>query len=217
MDTVRESLQALQSARTYEAPRAEVVIEDASDEEIEAALAEGKGVKTFRKMINAAVANLDKKYDARARKIEETATGSLSGMAAEMAKPKMKHYAKDYIKKEVDAYAQRLSAEQRMNPENYIVVYNAVVGANMDKIVAEELEASKRKDRNLDGAKPGGSSGRTNESPVAPTVKEVFGDEAERELRSRGRSIDSVARAFGMSTEDYLKLARENEGEGAVH
>ena len=52
---------------------------------------------------------------------------------------------------------------------------------------------------------------------MAPTVKEVFGDEAERELRSRGRSIDSVARAFGMSTEDYLKLARENEGEGAVH
>jgi hypothetical protein len=216
MDAVRESLQALNSSRVHEPARPDAAIEDVTDEEIDAVLAEGKGAKVFRKMLDAATKRLDKKYEARASHIEETASNSLSSMASELAKPKMKHYNKDYIKKQVDAYLARMPIEQRLDPTNHLVVYNAVVGENNDRIVAEEVEAALRKAKNPAGVLPGGSNGRTNDSPVEATVKEVFGDEAERELRSRGRSIESIAKAFGMSKEDYIKLARDTEGEGTV-
>lgn len=214
LDTIRESLQALNNSRVQSGNTAPVV-QDATDEEIDTALAEGKGAKVFRKMMAAAKAELDAKYDARAREIEDTASGSLAGMALEMAKPKMKYYDKPYVKQEVDNYIKQMPANQRLNPQNHLVVYNAVVGAHMDKIVAEELEAAARKNRNTVGAQPGGSTGRSNESPVHASVKEVFGDEAERELRSRGRSLESIAKAFGMTVDEYIK-AGQGEGESTV-
>lgn len=217
--TVRESLQALNSSRVYEPARADApAIEDASDEEIESALAEGKGAKIFRKAIDAAVKRLDAKYDARAANLENTAGSSLSNMAARLAKPLMKYYDKSYIKKEVDEYVRQLPARDRLNPENYIVVYNAVVGAHMDEIVSEERESALRAAASKPGVKPGDTSGRSTDSPTELSVKETFGEEAERELRNRGRSIDRIAQAFGFKDgKEYMKYVREQEGESAVH
>lgn len=219
LDTVRESLQALNSSRVYEPARADApAIEDASDEELDSALAEGKGAKIFRKAIDAAVKRLDAKYDARAANLENTAGSSLSNMAARLAKPLMKYYDKPYIKKEVDDYVKQLPAKDRLNPENYIVVYNAVIGAHMEEIVGEERESALRASINKAGVKPGDTNGRANETPVELAVKEVFGDEAERELRNRGRSIDKIAQAFGFKDgKEYMKHVREQEGEGSVH
>lgn len=219
LGTIRESLQALNSSRVYEpAHPAAPSIEDASDEEIESALAEGKGAKVFRKAIDAAVRRLDAKYDARHNDLEQTAGTSLSGMAARIAKPLMKHYEKPYIKREVDAYISKLPAKDRLNPESYVVVYNAIAGAHLDEIIADEREAALRAAANNAAPKPGSASGRANSSPTEPTVEETFGVEAARELRNRGRSIDRIAQAFGFEDgKAYMKAVQDAEGSDNVH
>lgn len=219
LGTIRESLQALNSSRVHEAPRIDApVFEDASDEDLDAALAEGKGAKVFRKAIDAAVKRVEAKYDARQANLEATAGASLSNMAARMAKPLMKYYDKPYIKKEVDAYIAQLPPKDKLNPENFVVVYNAVAGAHMDEIIADEREAALRAAANKSAPTPGGASGRSNTSPVEATVEEEFGAEAARELRNRGRDLDKIARAFGFEDgKAYMKFKRESEGSDNVH
>lgn len=216
LDAIKESLQALNSSRVHEVPRHETPIEGASDEELEAALASGSGAKVFRKAIASEVEKIRREFGARAEVLENTAGGSLSNMAMQMAKPQMKHYSKPYVKEAVDKYVAQMPANQRLHPENYLVVYNAVVGQFHDTIVAEEVEAALRKAKTGSGVVPGGSNGRANNSPTTPVIKEVFGEEAERELRSRNRTIESIARAFGMTADEYIKAAN-GEGEGNVH
>lgn len=218
LGTIRESLQALNSSRVHEAPRHDLpAIEDVADEDIEAALAEGKGAKVFRKAIEAAVKRLDAKYDARHASLEATAGSSLSNMAARMAKPLMKYYDKPYIKKEVDQYIARLKPEEKLNPENFVVVYNAVAGAHMEEIIADEREAALRAAANKSAPVPGGANGRSNSSPTDPTVEETFGVEAARELRNRGRNLDRIAQAFGFKDgKEYMKAVQESEGNDNV-
>lgn len=220
LQAVTESLQALaRTSRPAEPQHGPALPPDATDEEIEQALREGTGAKVFRKMFAAHTAQLDHKYETRAKHIETTASGALSNMALQIAKPQMKHYDKPYIKKAVDAYIDQLPVDQRLSPESHLVVYQAVVGQNMDKIVEDEIQARARAANNkTSGVQPGGASGRANDTPVEPSVKETFGDEAERELRARGRSLDSIAKAFGYKDgAEYLKAARDNEGEGNMH
>lgn len=218
LGTIRESLQVLNSARVHEPARpAAPTYEDATDEEIESALAEGKGAKVFRKMVDAAVKRVETKYDARQSDLELTAGTSLSNMAARMAKPLMKYYDKPYIKKEVDSYIANLPAKDKLNPENFVVVYNAVAGAHMDEIIADEREAALRAAAAKSAPVPGGASGRANSSAVEPTVEEEFGPEAARELRSRGRDIDRIAQAFGFKDgKEYMAYKRESEGSDNV-
>lgn len=214
LESMKESIQALhQGNRAPAVP--EAAIDDASDEDIDTALAEGKGAKTFRKLVGAAVSALDRKYDARAKRLEEISGTAIANIASDSARAKMKHYDKPYIKKEVDALLAQLPVENRLNPANHQLVYNAVVGAHMDEIVKEESEAAVRAANNKSSPTPGGSSGRANESPTDETVKDVFGEESERELRARGRSIDSLAKAFGFKDgKEYMKAAKQND-EGA--
>lgn len=219
LDMVRESLQAINSSRVHEPARPEAAIEDVSDADIEAALAAGQGADKFRKMLAASEARLARSLGSRMENIETTAGNSLSDMALQMAKPQMKYYEKPQIKKKIDAYVAQLPMHQKLTPQNYLVVYNAVVGEHMSEIIQEEVEAALRKKAaSGNAAVPGSSNGRSNESPTTQTVKEVFGEDAERALRSEGRSLDAVARGFGFKNgEEYLKYARgEQEGEGNV-
>ena len=218
LGTIRESLQALNSSRVHEAPHPTApTFEDATDEELEFALAEGKGAKVFRKAIDAAVKRVEAKYDARQTNLEQTAGTSLSNMAARMAKPLMKYYDKPYIKKEVDAYIAQLPAKDKLNPENFVVVYNAVAGAHMDELIADEREAALRAAANKSAPVPGGASGRSNASATDPTVEDTFGPEAARELRNRGRNLDRIAQAFGFKDgKEYMKAVQDSEGNDNV-
>jgi len=218
LGSIKESLQALHNnnPRAAEAPEPEVP--DATDDEIEEALRTGTGAKQFRKMVNKAKADLEKVMGARASRIESLAGGSIAGIAKSIAQSKMTHYNKPYIKKDVDMLLAQMPAEQRLTPENHLIVYNAVVGQHFDQIVADEAEAKARAAKNTAGVLPGGSNGRGTEAPADPTVENVFGEESARELARRGRDLDSLARGMGFKDgKEYLAYAKQNEGEGNVH
>ena len=215
LNTIQESIQAQRSAQVHEAPRPEVQVEDASDAEIEQALQTGTGASTFRKLLAASEAKLRKELNTRAGAIENTAGSSLADIATRVSKPLMKHYDKPFIRKEVDALIAQMPVESRVNPNNHLIIYNAVVGQHADELIAESVEAALRAGK-TPGVKPGDTSSRNNAGPNKTTIKDVFGENSERELRAMGRDLDRVAKGLGFKDADeYIKYAQA-EGEGFV-
>ena len=221
LQTINEGLRAIQSSRVNEPQREYVppAIEDATDEEIDAALANGSGAKAFRKAINAGVEKVRRELTAQNAQLQNVGYSSIGALAAEVAKPKMKYYDRTVngvkIAEKVENYVKQLDPASRTNPGSYIAAYNVVVGENHDAIVAEEVEAALRQARTPSNVPvPPSGSGRTNGSPIEQSPEEVFGKEAMDALRFKGLDADSYARKLGYAdAKAYAKLAREQEDE----
>jgi len=218
LNSFQEGIRAIQLSNQGRPGQVEVPPSDVTDEEIEAALQEGRGAKVFRKMVSGETEKLRREMVAAKQAIENESYGAMTSVASEVARPKMKHY--DKYKKEIDDSLAQLPPQSRANPQVHLEVYNMVAGRHMDEIIASEVEAAIRKSRTSAPAPtPGSATSRGTSSPTTQTVKEIFGDDADRALRAMGRDPDAWAKRMGYeSMEAYMKMAAEQEGgESKVH
>jgi hypothetical protein len=213
MSTLQEGIRAMSASRQSEPSREPALPPDLTDEEINNALREGENpAKVIRRLVANTEARFQSALEHRAKQIEDFGVTSISRLAAEAAKPKMKHYPK--YQKEIDGYVSQLHPSQRTSPETYQVAHDVVVGQHIDEIVQEHIEADRRR-RTAPVAQPGTSGGRgTTTQPQTPSVEELLGKEAAQELRARGKSADQYAQQWGKKDwAEFAKLIREQQGQ----
>lgn len=189
-----------------------------TDEEIEAAVLDGKAGPTFRNMLNTALENNNRQLVRDViDPIRNQGFAALSTLAQSTLETKP-FYSR--FKKEIDAYVGTLDPAQRSQPQVLTVAYNAVVGQHAEELLGEAREESLRKATDdIKAADVGGTSGRQTpgESDI-PTVEDICGLEAAAALSQRNQTPDQFAVRMGY--EDwaaYAKMAvREEEPAGAT-
>jgi hypothetical protein len=200
------------------APVAPNAIEDASDEELETAIANGQGgAKVLRKLTAALEQRIERKFAARTNDLEQAGYNSLTALAGEVVKPGLKHYTR--FKKEIDNYIAQMAPAAQANPMSLKMAHDIVVGQNFDTLVAEEREAATRQAANP-APKPGGANSRGAPAAQDTNFDTVFGADASAELAKVGRDADSFAKKLGYKdAKEYAELAAQQEKElyGNVH
>ena len=160
-----------------------------------------------RKLVDRVVRPMEQKgYSAIAQQAERIA----------MNDPNMPHYAR--FKKEINEVMKPCSLEQRADPLAYQTAYNIVVGMNYEKLRKEEVEAAIRKaTESADGGTaPSGAKPKYAEG--VPSVKDLLGEQAERELANAGWTPDQWAQKFYASKdwpEAAAKIQAFNAAQGA--
>jgi hypothetical protein len=219
-ETVAELKGAVDSLRVASAPLAAEPTEQPlpSDEELEAAFAEGRGAAKFKQVV-------DKAVSSATRRLKETEIDPLRNSGAlalkELAGATLKdeRYYKRY-KKEIDAIANTLPVENLGNPQTWRYVYQAVVGGHADEIAKEAAEAALRQQRSDvgDGGAPGGT-GRVPEtpSPSSPSVKDVAGSEGEAALAYAKKDADEMVKRMRIpgvnNWAEYVAMGERLEAE----
>jgi hypothetical protein len=183
------------------------VIEDVSDEEIETAVGEGKGLAPrVRKMLNAFEARLVQNY---INPLKETGLGAVAGLSQEVAKGQMPHYGR--FKQEIDQYVTGLPAEARLNPQVYVVAHNAVVGAHMSELLEEERQKTIRQANQTTAQEPTASvKTPSKDAQKAPSAADLGGDDAAAALQVIGKDEDAFAKRLGYKDwQDYMAKTEE--------
>ena len=178
-----------------------------TDDEIDAAAVEGKGVgAAVKRATRAAMRRLERQTAQQVDDIRGVGLPAIGEIAIETAKQRWEHY--DRYKKEIDGALAQLSPEQRAFPNLLNRVYDMVVGSHHKELVAEEREKTIREQRDTDSAPPRGTKNATADDP---TPEKVFSSEDLGNLRLHGKDIDTIAKKLGKTREQYLEgIARYN-------
>lgn len=172
-----------------------------SDEEIDAAAVEGKGVgAAVKRATRAAMRRLERQTAQQVDEVRGVGLPALGEIAIETAKRGWEHY--DRYKKEIDGALAQLSPEQRAFPNLLNRVYDMVVGAHHKELVAEEREKTIRETRDTESAPPRGGK---NVKPDGPAPETVFSGDDLGNLRLHGKDIETIARKLGKTPEQYLE------------
>jgi len=215
---MRGALTAMQSVRREPAaaPIQESLI---SDEEIEAAIEEGKGAASkVRALVNQTAEQVTRKI--KLEEIDPLRNSSISTLRDLSARSieSLPHY-KDY-KKEIEQMANQMAPETLVSPETWRLLYNNVIGTHQEEITQRAVEEAMRKARDDTGSPnlPGNSSGRAQE-PKTPrrSARDIGGDAAAEALRAKGVDEDELVRRMnipGVTTwEEYLEMGRRLEND----
>jgi len=198
----------------------EAPIDDASDDEIQAAIEAGDGKRAAALSRKAARAEAERMRRQMQRESIDPlllhGMGSVAQLAWRAAKSEMPYY--DKYKPEVDAMiASRLRPEDKLNPDNIVTAYNLVVAKHLPEIEAAAAEKAIRQFRESGGVPRGGATGRENAAPAIPGVADALGGErgrlAEESMAALGRDKDDFARKLGYRggwAEYYEKRIRGN-------
>lgn len=185
----------LQRTGTVEATPA-TPIEDINDEELEEAIANGKGgSKLIRKAIAAAV---EKVRRSEVAPLRDLGLGSIAKLTRHMATKEMKFY--DRYRTEIDAAIDALPADQKLNPDLLIAIHNTIAGRpeNIEKMLKEERERALRSDDAGGSEIPGQRRGDVqNRQPAVPTPRELWGEGGAQALEAAGRTPDRFAQGMG--------------------
>lgn len=193
----------------------EAPIDDASDDEIQAAIEAGDGKTATRLVSKRAKAEAERMRRQMQRESIDPlllhGMGSVAQLAWRAAKSEMPYY--DKYKGEVDQMiAARLRPEDKLNPDNIVTAYNLVVAKHLPEIEREAAEKAIRQFRESGGVPRGGATGREAGAQQTPTVADAIGGErgraAEEAMRAVGRDPDAFARKLGYrgGWAEYSKL-----------
>lgn len=192
---VVEGLQAMSAAlqqgfATREAAVQPVaVVAEPTDEEIITELNNGK-TTNLRKIIASVRESVIKQH------IEPMQVQGLSNFAAiarsQAATDPSMPYFKEY-EKDIDKLVANVPLAQRADPACYRTAYNMVIGMNHNAIMAKEREKILRENGgSVDGSVPSTQRRDSSTQPGVPTVAEVLGPEAQREMDNWGWTPDEM-------------------------
>lgn len=196
LDQLATSFEAALASRGADRPApaaVEPAVEDATDAEIEEALASGKGASTLRKMVSGALARYEREV---VKPLRELGVNSIARLTEASTLGTREHYAR--FKKEIDAHLSQMSPALRTAPEALDLAYNAVVGRHEKELRDEAVEAALRQSRESTppGAPVRRASGRTFAPGKIPGPEELFGKEAADELYDRYGDPDTYVKSF---------------------
>lgn len=204
-------LQAQAAGQRIEAP-VPAEPQDVSDAEIDAAISRGESVAPlFERRLQARLARETKAIREEVAQLRAYGTSSLQAIseAQASADPDFKKY-----EKEIRTELERVDPSIRSHPEVIARTKQLVLGRHIDDIRAEEREKGARQARTTTttSAQPGGAAGRTEPAKAAePALSDLFDEAGLRAIREAG-GIDEVAKRFNMTTDEYLKIARDMRG-----
>ena len=188
-----------------------------SDEEIDEAVSEGKGAGAkFRQLVDQAVKRATKQIkEAEIDPLRSYGTASLKELASVSIRSN-KHYER--YKKEIEAVASQVPAENLGNPQTWQLIYNNVVGAHADEIAAEAAEAAVRQRRDAGGEASLPGTGKSEaKAPPAPKARDFAGIEGESALRYKGVDEDELVKRMnipGVTTwAEYVAMGERLEAE----
>lgn len=176
-----------------------------SDEEIMAAINEGKPAAAIARLRDEIEASVRSKY---IDPMQQHNLGAVATLVRDAAKadPKMKHFAR--FEKEIDKLVAGVPLAQRANIDCYRTAYGIVVGANQELLEQEAVERALRAANAGDGGQiPGGTKG-SHTQPGVPTVTELLGADAQLALDQRGWTPDIYAQRF-LKKKDWATAAAD--------
>lgn len=241
LDTVNESLKAMtanqQAYRPPEAPAAPAVdphqeqkdrilkidkqLADLTKQAEEAAYA-GKGlgeVMAQQNRLNAERSEIQGQIIAgRSDPRLDAGFQTLDALSTEITSGKMAHLKIPEVKARYDYYIAQMPAEQRMNPEAKMGVYNLAVGENLTIIQESQKQEWLREADNTPTQEGGSGDGRTQEGKEGgiPAPDTILSREAMRSIRtSRHHNPDQYYQSLGYKGwEDYYEKNKEYLVEG---
>lgn len=190
-------------------------IPEPSDEEIEAAMQEGKGAAMMRRLAQIEAEKRERNLLAQhINPLRETGVSALAKLTEDAARTKLPYYSK--YADEIRGYLGQLPPDALTNPNVYEVAYAKVVSDHLDEIISERVKAAQ-----------GMSDADVVNDPVAslirpvakaesgekiPSVEELCGADAAQALKSRNQSPDAFARQLGYADwAAYAKVAKDME------
>lgn len=213
---MRDGFNALAANRLASNPTQEAPIAELSDDQIETALAEGKGATAVRHMINSAVEKARREIqrtaiDPLAQQVQVTGIGALSAHAFEIVRPQLEYYQR--YQKEMDDALNTMAPELKMDPRNIRHLHDLVAGRHIKELLAEEREKVIRQLRENPSSLPGAAAGRqTAAKRGVPSAEELLGKEAAAAAAAKGGE-DAFAQKLGYADwEDYAKKTGIVEG-----
>lgn len=176
-----------QGFATREAAQPPVV--ELTDEAIITELNNGK-TTNLRKLVEDVKTSLIKQH------IEPMQQQGLSNFAAIARSQAANNPAMPYFKeyeKEIDKLVANVPLAQRADPACYTTAYNMVIGMNHTAIMAKEREKILRENGgSVDGSVPSTQRRDSSTQPGVPTVTEVLGPDAQREMDNWGWTPDEM-------------------------
>jgi hypothetical protein len=236
LGTVRETIaESMRLARPVDPPKSAPVIEDVTDAEIEAQLAEGKPVthlirKAAKAAADRAVASL---RDSDVTPLRTLGTSAVRDLVMDRAYEKMplrdNTVFQRHVKPLLDRAIGALPEEAQLSLGAIMGTYDILIGRlqreNPDvwnAIQEETREKRLRASSTQDGGQTGGTTtGRTQPgTPKARDLADIVGEGgvaalsdlgANREGRPGGKDFDTFARNLGYTPEQYRKMLEVEE------
>ena len=178
---------------------------DVSDDELEQALNTGTGADKFRRMVRAEAQRLTK---TQIDPLRDEGQRAIAGIIRQTATATLPHYKK--YAKEIDDYVDRLPTGQKLNPEVYKIAHDIVVGAHVDDIVKESIEAMKRQGSGDQRSQtPSQTSRGTTGFVPSGTITKPPSTDQDDILANKGQSPDQFAQGLGYKTWDEYMVKTE--------
>lgn len=162
-------------------------IEDVSDDEIDAAVAEGKPISPLlRRRELATRQRMERELIDPIRQQGGAAIGSVAALAAD----KLPHYKR--FKKDIDAYVrewQERNPGSIVTPDHYKYAHDIIVGQNTDSLLAEAREAAIRERDNPPDLTPTGRVVHDDTPKEAESLTDLLGGDWKKEFRQKSRAV----------------------------
>lgn len=180
-----------QGFATREAAPPPAPVAEPTDEQIISDFNNGK-TTNLRTIMNNMRESLIKQH------IEPMQVQGLSNFAAIARAQAANNPAMPYFKefeKDIDKLVANVPLAQRADPACYTTAYNMVIGMNHNTIMAKEREKILRENGgSADGSVPSTQRRDSSTQPGVPTVAEVLGPEAQREMDNWGWTPDEMVK-----------------------
>lgn len=204
MDAIRQEIGQLRDfmmtgfqavAQTRQAPEQPAMAPTVSNEELETAIAEGKGAAMIQAIVDAKLAKATQELQQGsiaplAQMVQQHGVDAIAALAREQAaasvEPELKPYVERYAQ-EIRQASSTLAPELAMRPEHQKNAQMFVLGQHIKEIMADVRERAVRSVReNPTGDAPGKAGRTTGTGDKVPTALELFGKAAGKEVAEAG-------------------------------
>lgn len=183
---------------------------EVTEAELDQAAQSGEGVG---RVLKRALADLERKIVTQyVDPVRAQGADVIGQLSERVVRSEMPYY--DLLKTDVDKMLDNMDPGLRMQPKVLKHVYDTVVGQNINKIVAREVETQLRK--TTDGDPTETPTTTRTASPKDPSAEETFGREALDSLKflKGAPDPDLFAQRLGYKdAKEYLKMALEMENQ----
>lgn len=175
-----------------------------TDEELDAAALEGKGVgAAVKRAVKAATNRLARQNQQEVAQVRDVGLPALAQQSLMLAKQGWEHY--DKYRKEIDAAIGALPMELRAMPDNLQRVYDMVIGSHYKELQAEVRERAVREQRETD---TNVRAAKVPQGDPQLDPNKLFAADDLANLAHAGKSIEHIARRLGKTPEQYLEGVR---------
>lgn len=187
LQTIAESMRVLATANAAGQRTVPPTIDDVSDEEINQAALQGNPIAPLiRRAAKAEAARETRELKARLEQLQQGHGVALQSLSAEVIAGKLPHYQR--FAREIADRMAPLADNLKSDPNTIRQVYNMVVGAHAEELVAEAKEQAVRATREAPPAvaRGGAATGRQVAAEGKLQPEDVFDAQTMRALRESG-------------------------------